>query len=56
MFRSQPHFEMGERAVPIKYLDDESKDKAGEMEDLHNPILDPPKTTQREKDDPKEMD
>jgi hypothetical protein len=56
VFRSQPHFEIGERAVPIKYLNDESKDKAGEMEDLYNPILDSPKGTEKEKDDPEKMD
>jgi hypothetical protein len=56
VFRSQPHFEMGERTVPIKYLNDESKDKAGEMEDLYNSILDSPKGTEKEKDDPKKMD
>jgi hypothetical protein len=47
---------MGERAVPIKYLDDESKDKAGEMEDLYSLILDSPKGTEKEKDDPEKMD
>jgi hypothetical protein len=56
MFRSQPHFEMGERTVPIKHLNDEGKDKAGEMEDLYNLILDSPKGAQKEKDDPEKMD
>jgi hypothetical protein len=55
VFRSQPHFDMCERTVPIKYLNTKSKDKAGEMEYLHNPILDPPKGTQKEKDNPKKM-
>ncbi len=56
LFRSQPHFEMGERTVPIEYLNDESKDKAGEMEDFYNPILDSPKGAKKEKDDPEKMD
>jgi hypothetical protein len=47
---------MGKRTVPIKYLEDESKNKAGEMEDLYNPIFDSPKGTEKEKDDPKKMD
>ena len=53
--RSQPHFEMCERTVPIKYLDSKSKDKAEEVEDLYNLILDPPKGTEKEEDDPKKM-
>jgi hypothetical protein len=55
VFRSQPHFEMCERTVPIKYLNSKSKDKAGKVEDLYNLILDPPKGTEKEKDDPKKM-
>jgi hypothetical protein len=47
---------MGERAVPIKHLNDESKDKSGEMEDLYNPVLDSPEGTQKEKHDPEKMD
>jgi len=47
---------MGERTVPIKYLNDESKDKAGEMEDLYSLILDSPKGAEKEKDDPEKMD
>jgi len=47
---------MGERAVPIKYLNDESKDKAGKMEDLHDLIPNSPKGTEKEKDDPEKMD
>jgi hypothetical protein len=56
VFRSQPHFKMGERTVPIKYLNDESKDKAGKMEDLYSLILDSPKGAEKEKDDPEKMD
>jgi hypothetical protein len=56
VIRSQPDFEMGERTVPIKYLNDESEDKAGEMEDPYNLILDSPKGTQKQKDDPEKMD
>jgi hypothetical protein len=55
MFRSQPHFKMGERTVPIKYLNDESKDKAGKMENLYNLILDSPKGAEKEKQDPEKM-
>jgi hypothetical protein len=56
VFRPQPHFKMGERTVPIKYLNDESKDKAGKMENLYNLILDSPKGAEKEKDDPEKMD
>jgi hypothetical protein len=56
VFRSQPHFEMGERTVPIKHLNDEGKDKAREMEDFYNPVLDSPESTQKEKDNPEKMD
>jgi hypothetical protein len=47
---------MGEWTVPIKDLNDEGKDKAGKVEDPYNPILDSPKGTQKEKDNPKKMD
>jgi hypothetical protein len=47
---------MGERTVPIEYLNDESKDKAGEMENLYDLILDSPKGANKEKDDPEKMD
>jgi hypothetical protein len=43
---------MRERAEPIKHLTDQGKDEPGKMEDLYNPILDSPKGTQKEKDDP----
>jgi hypothetical protein len=56
VFRSQPDLEMCERTVPIKYLNSKSKDKAGEMEDPNNLILDSPKGTEKEKDDPEKMD
>ena len=56
VFRSQPDLEMGERTVPIKYLNSKSKDKAGEMEDLYNLILDSPKGAEKKKDDPEKMD
>jgi hypothetical protein len=46
---------MCERTVPIKYLNSKSKDKAEEVEDLYNLILDPPKGTEKEKDDPEKM-
>jgi hypothetical protein len=54
--QSQPHFEMGERTIPIKHLNDEGKDKSGEMTYLHNLILDSPQAPQKEKDDPEKMD
>jgi hypothetical protein len=47
---------MGERTVPIKYLNDESKGKAGKMKNLYNLILDSPKGAEKEKDDPEKMD
>ncbi len=35
VFRSQPDLKMGERAVPIKYLNDEGKNKTKDMEDFY---------------------
>jgi hypothetical protein len=55
VFRSQPHFKMCERTVPIKYLNSKSEGKAGKVEDLYNLILDSPKGTEKEEDDPKKM-
>lgn len=46
---------MGERTVPIEYLNQEGKGKAEEMEDLDQPIFDSPKGTKKEKDNPKKM-
>jgi hypothetical protein len=40
MFRSQPDFKMSEWTVPIKYLNDKSEGKTGDMEDFYGPILD----------------
>jgi hypothetical protein len=56
VLRSQPDLEMGERTVPIKYLNEKSKDKAGKMEDLYSLILDSPKGAEKKKDDPEKMD
>jgi len=47
---------MGERAVPIKYLNDESKDKTGDMEDFYSSIFDSPNGSEEKEDDPKKMD
>ena len=54
--RSQPNLEVGERAVPAKYLNDKSKGETGDVEDLDKSILNSPKRTKKKKDDPKEMD
>jgi len=51
MLRSQPDFEVCKRTIPVKYLNDESKGKARDMEDFYSPAS-PPNTTQKEKDDP----
>jgi hypothetical protein len=55
MFGSQPDLEMGEGAVPVKYLDDESKCKAREMEYLGRLILDSPEGAQKKEHDPEKM-
>ena len=55
MPRSQPDFKVCERTVPVKYLDDEGKDEAEDMGDLYSLIFNSPERTQKEKDDPKEM-
>ena len=56
MPRSQPDFKVCERTVPVKYLDDEGKDEAEDMKDLYSLIFNSPERTQKEKDDPEEMD
>ena len=56
MFRPQPDFEMGERAVPIKNLNDKGKYKTGDMEDSYCLILNSPEYTEEKKDDPEKMD
>jgi hypothetical protein len=55
MFRSQPDLEIGEGAVPVKYLDDEGKCKTREMEYLDPFILDSPKSAQKKEDNPEKM-
>ena len=56
MFRSQPDLKMGERAVPINYLNEEGKGKTREMKNLDGFIFHSPKCPEEEKDDPKKMD
>lgn len=56
MPRSQPDFKVCERTVPVKYLDDEGKDKAEDMGELYSLIFNSPERTQKEEDDPEEMD
>jgi len=56
VFRSQPDLKMGERAVPIKYLNDEGKNKTRDMEDFYNSIFDSPNGSEKKKDNPKKMD
>jgi hypothetical protein len=55
VFGSQPDFEMCEGAVPVKYLDEESKCKAREMEYLDHLIFDSPEGAQEKKHDPEKM-
>jgi len=55
MFGSQPDLEMGERAVPVTYLDDEGRRKAREMEYLGHPIFDSPKGAEKKEHDPEKM-
>jgi CRISPR/Cas system CSM-associated protein Csm5 (group 7 of RAMP superfamily) len=47
---------MGKRAVPIKYLNDEDRDKSHDMENLYYLVLNSPKRPEEEKEDPKKMD
>jgi hypothetical protein len=47
---------MGERTVPIQYLNDESKDEAREMKDFDGLIFDSPNGSDEEKNDPEKMD
>jgi hypothetical protein len=42
MLTSQPGFEMGERAIPVEYLNDKGESKTGEVECLYRPVLSPP--------------
>ena len=55
MFGSQPDLEMGEGAVPVKYLDDEGKRKAREMEYLGYLILDSPEGAKKKEYNPEKM-
>lgn len=56
VFRSQPDLKMGERAVPIKYLNDEGKNKTRDMEEFYNSLFDSPNGSEKKKDNPKKMD
>lgn len=56
VFRSQPDLQMGERAVPIQYLNDESKDEAKEVKDFYDFIFDSPNGSDEKKNDPEKMD
>jgi hypothetical protein len=55
MLGSQPDLEMGEGAVPVKYLDDESKCKAREMEYLGRLIPDSPEGAKKKEHNPEKM-
>jgi hypothetical protein len=46
MFRSQPDFKMSEWTVPVKYLNDKSEGKTGDMEDFCGPIFNSPECTE----------
>jgi hypothetical protein len=46
---------MGEGAVPVKYLDDEGKCKAREMEYLGTLILNSPEGAKKKEHDPEKM-
>ena len=52
MFGSQPCLKMGEGTEPVKYLYDEGKGETGEMEYFYESASFPPKTAQKEEDDP----
>jgi hypothetical protein len=55
VFRSQPNLKIGKRAIPTEYLNDKSKDEAGDMKDLDSLILDSPNGSEEKKKDPKKM-
>ena len=50
--RSQPDLQMGERAVPIQYLNDKSEDEAREVKDFEGFIFDSPNGSDEKKNDP----
>jgi hypothetical protein len=56
VFRPQPNLEVCERAIPIKYLNNESKGEAKEMKNLDDLIFNSPKRTEEEEENPKKMD
>ncbi len=56
MFRPQPDLKMGERTVPIEYLNEEGKNKTGDMEDFYDSIFDSPNGAEEKEDDPEKMD
>jgi len=56
VFRSQPDLQMGERAVPTQYLNDESKDEAREVKGFDGFIFDSPNGPDEKKNDPEKMD
>jgi hypothetical protein len=47
MLGPQPDFEMGERTVPVKYLNKKSKEESRDMKDLQKLIFFPPKGPQK---------
>jgi len=55
MFWPQPDLKVGEGTIPIKYLNDEGKEKTRDMKNLYFLVFDSPKYTQKQKKYPEEM-
>ena len=55
MFRPQPNLKVSERTVPIEYLYEQGKEKSWEMKNFQNFVSPSQNSTEKEKQDPKEM-
>jgi hypothetical protein len=53
--RSQPNLKIGERAIPTKNLNEDSKGETREMKNPYGLIFDSPKSPEKKEDDPKKM-
>lgn len=56
MFRPQPEFNMSERTIPPKNLNQDGKNKTGEMKSLYHSVPDSPDGTEKQEQYPKKMD
>lgn len=56
MPRPQPELKMGERTIPVKNLNQNSKEKTRKVNPPDCLVSGPPQRTKKQKDDPEEMD